>query len=377
MQLHRSIWGLAFAMSICLTCWSSVALAQRADNPEENSVIKVFPLSHATAHEMANLIDSIFGDDLIGLAADKRSNSLIVRVPSASLTEMIAAVLDELDEPVDSGANRSKNKTAARVPRAANQVAVHSEVSSTIVSLVGDGTKVKKGDLLVQLDDSKLGAEIQTLQIEAEELKAGQLSMKKVKDQTDGTSSSELLITELQIAEMRQKQNEAEFELDLITVESEISVARQAIEVLQKRQKRLEQLAKTGQVTTEALDELAWEVIRSKAEYDVAAAKRKLLVSTTRPLRTAAAELEIVRSRLALETAKRDEGFRRQVAEAKLSALRIQLDRKLQRLERLEQQQANCKVYAPIDGVVRYGSPLLKPGALVRERQLLLVLDPK
>jgi len=200
--------------------------------------------------------------------------------------------------------------------------------------------------------------------------------MKNDEDETGGTSSSELLKMELQIAEMRLKQNDAESELELITMESEISVARQAIEVIQKRRQRLEQLAKTGQVSTEELDELVLEVARAKAEHDVASAKRKLLVSTTRPLRTAAAELDIVRGRLALETAKRDEGFRRQAAEVKTSALRFELDRKLQRVARLEKLRANCKIYAPTDGIVRYGSPLLKPGALVRERQLLLVLDP-
>ena len=58
MLLHRLIWGLVFVMSIYLTCWSSVALAQRAEDVEENSVIKVFSLSNATAHQMADLIDN-------------------------------------------------------------------------------------------------------------------------------------------------------------------------------------------------------------------------------------------------------------------------------------------------------------------------------
>jgi multidrug resistance efflux pump len=349
-------------------------VAQVTDGAGE---IRVFSLVNATASEMANVVDALLSDEVGGLAIDKRTNSLIVRAPSGDTLQVIEALLMKLDEPDDATSNQARREnlaTTAASQQPVNHIAVRTDVSAAIAFLVEDGKRVKKGDLIVELDDAPLVAELRALQVEIEEIKAGELEMRADEEVHEGHSVA-LLKKELELAEMRLQHVQAEAELESIVAEAEKSVAAQTIEIVRDRQKRLRQLFTSGQANSDELDELRVEAAEAKAAFEVASAKEKLLASKSRPMQIVAAELEIARARIDLDVAERSEVMRRQRTKAHHAVVRLQLEHKQQQLQRFEEERAKCKIHAPADGVVRYG-PHIAPGAEVRARQTVLLLEP-
>jgi Bacterial type II/III secretion system short domain len=84
--------------------WSSPngSAETTASEPEE-SQIKVFTLRHIQANDAQRIVEQLFTRDIRSVAADERSNSLIVRGPAEQLN-IIYHILVRLDEQVDSDA---------------------------------------------------------------------------------------------------------------------------------------------------------------------------------------------------------------------------------------------------------------------------------
>ena len=84
--------------------------------PLENGQLKVFSLVAVPARAAAQTIESLFGSQVLRIAVDERSNSLIVYGKSDSLTA-VEALLSRLDEAAPAAGAEKSKQGAAAAPR--------------------------------------------------------------------------------------------------------------------------------------------------------------------------------------------------------------------------------------------------------------------
>ncbi len=361
-----------------LAVLSGMVSAQENSPGEEELIIKVFFLSNAAASDASDMVDGVFGDALVGMAADKRTNSLVVRARK-SVAEELEALLMELDSRAGQDPPLPPKSALDRPGGSATQgLEIRSEIrrAATVKKLIPNGTKVNKGDLLVELDDSQLMEDLRTRRVEIEKLKAGELFVKEQNSAAGPSEAVEIDELQLRVAELYGKQVAAEIELEQVVIEGEISLAKKTLEIVEASRKRLEELAKTGRVSSDEVPGVALEAAKAETSLEVAVAKRKLLVEVARPLRLAEAELKLVQARTNFDRVKREAERNSEQARANLAALRAELKLKTAQIAMLEKQIARCRITAPHSGVVRIGQPsVIKEGAIVREGQPLVYLE--
>lgn len=226
--------------------------------------------------------------------------------------------------------------------------------STTILSIVDEGTRVKEGDIVCELDSSNLREEVRIQQIRYLEAKS---ALEQVK--------STLEVSEIALREYR----EAILPQDLQQVHQYLDACFSEQERAERNLKwsiaaSLKGMRAPNQVRA---DELALEQTRFRVRDAEHMADRLEKYTGPRLIAKLEARLEAIKSDLYAEE-----------AAAKLEE---------QRLKRLEQAVANCTLRAPRDGVVVYYKPTngwgraevrIQEGMVVREGQTLIELpDPK
>ncbi len=244
------------------------------------------------------------------------------------------------------------------------------EGSTTIIKIVPEGSRVKKGDLVCELDSASL---------------RDQLVNQRITTQAaESTCRNARLSREIAETALKEYQDGV-YPLNKATILGEIKLAEAAI---QTARGELERTRRVRQQLNEA---------RSRKEG--AAGSSDLLAELDVENRLEAAQQTLMREQLSLERAQdrlhvlekytKDRMIReltqkideqRQVELAKEATLEFQRHK----LPRLEKQINNCKLFAPGNGVVVYyndsgrvGGVQIEEGATVRERQLILyIFDP-
>jgi RND family efflux transporter MFP subunit len=252
--------------------------------------------------------------------------------------------------------------------------------------IVPNGSSVKKGDLLVELDDAplkeRLDAQFLALQrAEAEMIQANSKFENQVTQNETNLAEAEL---QVKLAKLTMESYEDEsggtFQIELQNVEMEIQNA------------RAEQLIKKSDyAAVKALYDLGY-----KSKGDLAAARLDLLKADSalasqmargRQLEVYTYEMQKLDRKGKYDTAqnnceqvkRNNESELAQAKAAKESADRAYAKEK-ERYERYQTQLNKCKIYAPQDGMVAYateegrwnrGSSIAE-GAFVRERQEIL-----
>ena len=260
------------------------------------------------------------------------------------------------------------------------------EGTTTIISLVPEGTQVKEGDLLVELDASTLietekTQVIAVTQAEAALTKAQEgLAIQERQNESDiAAAELALLLAKLdkdKYLEGEYPQLEAE-QLGLVQIARE-DRARYA-DVYEYSQ-RLAQKGYTSQSSLEA-DRIAL----AKAEVNLKAAEEKLRVLQDFTKRRTIAELEANarEAERALERVKRQGEATLAQFKADADAAKLTLDVEKEKLERARTQIANSKIYAPQAGEVIYAvedggrgdqADVIKEGASIRERKAIIEL---
>ena len=240
------------------------------------------------------------------------------------------------------------------VESAAN-VEVKCQVSggSVILTIVPDGTMVKKGDLITELDSSTIEEQISQQKIVYEKAVAARIQVEKE------FSAAKIAV---------QEYIEGTYLKELQLLEAQVKIAEENMRSAQNSLQHTERLARKGYVTTLQLEAQQFAVQRSKLDLDAAKTAKNVLEKFTRPKM-----LEDLES-------KRDS------AEARMRSEQAACDLEKQRLDRLETQLVQCKVYAPQDGMVIYAneqssrmsssssSVKIEEGAAIRERQAIVRL---
>ncbi len=270
-----------------------------------------------------------------------------------------------------------------------NNVTLNSKVKgyTTILSIVPEGTMVKAGDLLCELDsailvDKEKQQQIQVTQAEAELLQAREnVAIQKTQNESD-ISAAELA---LELAELDlEKFQKGESQRDLNVKEGAITKAREDLQRAEENFGFSKRIAKKGYKNQNDVE--ADRITVVKAEIDLEIAKEDLkvekeYVQKRKETELKAAVKENIRN---LERVRRKGIATLAQFEAKFKASQLTYEVEKSEHERMLEQIEACKLIAPQNGQVVYanqsnsrrgnGENVIEEGSEVRERQAIIQL---
>jgi len=260
------------------------------------------------------------------------------------------------------------------------------EGTTTIIRLVEEGTKVQKGDLLVQLDASDLLGRRDQQQITVMNAEASFIRARENLAVVQSQAQSDVDAAELALNFAKQdlkKYQEGEYPRALQQAQVDIQLA---TEKLQRAQDTLDwsrRLAEDGYITRTELqaDKLAAQ--QAKVNLDLAQTDLKLLQEYTHDRDLKKLTSDVTQAERALERVRRKAAADIVQAKADLKAKESEFHRQQDRLEKVKTQIEKCRIVAPRPGTVVYAttgrsrwrrSEPLEEGQQVRERQELIIL---
>lgn len=223
---------------------------------------------------------------------------------------------------------------------------------ATIKNIVLDGTIIKEGEELVELDSSAIDEYILSQRIAYEKASA-------IRDQ----ATNDLLAAKITLREYV----EGTYLKDLQLVESQITVAQENLRSAQNTLDYTEKMFRKGYVTSLQQEAQQFAVKRAQLDLGLADTAKKVLEKFT------------------FEKMKNDLETKVATAEAKAKSEQAAFELEDSKLKRFQTQKANCIIKAPQSGMVVYANessggrmgggsdrPKIEEGAVVRESQVIL-----
>jgi HlyD family secretion protein len=219
-----------------------------------------------------------------------------------------------------------------------------------ILRIVPEGTEVKKGDFLVELDSSALKTQRTGQKILVNTAKALEVEAKNTYDTAVIAKREYLEGTYLQERQ---------------TIESEVFVAEENLNRAKEYYSYSQKLASKGYVNELQLEADRFAVEKAKKDLDTAKTKLHVLDEFTKPKMLSTLESAIL------------------IAKAKWDSGQNSHELELEQLEELDDQIAKCTLVAPEDGIVKYAHVtdgrgdqefIVEEGTVVRERQVIITL---
>ena len=260
------------------------------------------------------------------------------------------------------------------------------EGTTTIISIVPEGTQVKEGDLLVELDSSALietekQQVIAVTQAEAALTKATEsLAIQERQNESDVAAAElALLLAELDL----EKWKDGDYPQQVSEQQGLVKVAEEELDRATKVYEFSKRLAQKGYVSKNQLE--TDRIAMTKAQINLQSAKEVLGVLVDYTNKRTISEL----SSLYEEAGRARERIERQGTaalaqlEADLQAAKLTLQVEQEKLERARTQIANSKIYAPQAGEVVYAvedrgrgdqAEVIAEGASIRERKAIIKL---
>lgn len=228
-----------------------------------------------------------------------------------------------------------------------------SGTSTSIIDVIREGARVKKGDWLVTFDSSTLEQELGTQRIAVNTIEALVIQAKATYDTA--------LIAKTEYLEGTYRELEK-------TIQNQIFVAEETLKKSQLSHDSIKRLVSRGLLSSLQLEGEQFRVDAAQNDLDLAKRKLEVLEKFTKEKMLTQLESDI------------------QAAQVKWKNEQSSYQEELKKLRDIEDQVAKCKVHAPQDGQVVYanlqssrsGSEfVVEAGAMVRENQVILRLpDP-
>lgn len=274
--------------------------------------------------------------------------------------------------------------------KSTEQVSLKSEVEgqATIIFLIPEGTVVQEGDLLVELDASRLQddliqQEIATHNAEAAFVRARE-NLAVVRNQAASNISRAELDYQFAQEDVKQYQ-EGLYPQEIKEAESRITLAHEELERAAEKLKWSERLFEELYISQTELDADRLTFNRAELNYELAVASLDLLRDYTSQRKLTELLSNVEQTRLALERVTLQANADIVQAEAELRARETELRQQRSKQERVQRQIERTKIYAPRDGLVVYATSMqtggrrmrsepLEEGQIVRERQELIYL---
>ena len=281
------------------------------------------------------------------------------------------------------------NIVEAGTIKAREQVVLKSQVEgrTTILSLIPEGTLVSKGDLLVELDvskllDNKIDQEIRVQNADAAFVRARE-NLAVVKNQAQSDKDKAELTLEFARQDL-EKYKAGEYRNKLMEAEGRITLADEELKRAENRLYWSKKLFKEKYISETKLQED--QLATNKAALDLKLKKSDLwlLENFTYKRDVAQLESDVKQAAMALERTNRKAKADVIQAEAELRAKESEFKRQKDKLQKIEDQIAKTKIYAPADGLAIYATSAkgswrgnaepLEEGREVREREELIYL---
>ena len=268
------------------------------------------------------------------------------------------------------------------------QLILKSEVEGrhAILYIIPEGSMVRKGDLLVELDvatlvDDKVNQEIAvTNATTALEMKREDLAIAK------NQAASDVELAEQDLAFAREdlvKYEQGEYPNKLDETRGAVTLAEQELEQAREKYEWSKRLHSEDFLSESELkgDELSWR--HKELSLATARGNLALLETYTHKRELAKLQSDVRQKEAALDRIRRKAASSILQEESALRAKEADLNRQIQRLEKLERQISKAKILAPMDGQVIYSTSNqrpwennepLKEGVEVWERRDLIIL---
>jgi len=261
------------------------------------------------------------------------------------------------------------------------------EGRTTILYLIPEGTRVKKGELLVELDASKLEDSKVDQDIRVQNAKAAFIQSRENLEVVKNQAQSDIDKAELTLRfakEDLEQYREGLFPNELKEQEARIVLAKEELQRAQEQVKWSKVLFGEKYLAESELqaDELAAK--KAALDVDLATNKLTLLKEFTYKRNVAQLESDVKQAEMALERTKRKASANVVQAETDLRAKESEFKRQNEKFKKIKDQISKARITAPRDGLVVYAtstqfrwrgnSEPLDEGQEVRERQELIHL---
>lgn len=413
-MFHNRFAALVILMFCCPLVNDSKAQAVRPEvqvtaADERPETLQVFMLRYASAREIQRIIGDL--NEQLRSSFDHRTNALIVIVPADDLDAFKALVeqldvptrnapqqadkegdlaefrtrIDQLERelerikadlstapspsivsnPIDTTATLTKRKPVAPVGTVLRVAARGPQGRHTVVAVVPEGTHVRKGEVVLEVDTKPIEQRIQMHKTVMRRARAtvvkskAELENKRLQAQSQlDEAESNLSLATVGLREFR----EGTFALERKVHETEIQQAKRRLE---KQAERVD----AGLGDVESLQDL-------KENLELAEQRLHVYREFTAPkldnefemlVSSAKREIQIVRSEVEAEV---------QAARATLASQEARVQQAEAQLKGQQDELAQCKLVAPHDGVVAAGPQPIVVGSVLREGQIALVLIP-
>jgi HlyD family secretion protein len=269
------------------------------------------------------------------------------------------------------------------------QVVIKNEVEGrvAILSLVKEGIQVRPGDLLVELDSSKLMDQKASQQITVINTEAAWVRARENQAVTRSQGESDVAkaAQDLYFAELdREKYVKGEYPQQLQQADADIAIAKEEVERAKEKLAWSQKLHAQRYLSKTELDADDLTLQKAELELTLAEGRKDLLENYTNKRDMAALETNIELAKSALERTRRRAAADLVQADAELRAREQEYQRQKQQLGKLEDQILKCRILAPTGGMVVYATTgkggyrgdetPLQEGREVREREELIYL---
>ena len=275
---------------------------------------------------------------------------------------------------------------------AVNEEVIRSDVEGTarIIFIVPEGSTVKKGDLLVELDSSSSQDAVNQQQINVEKAQLAVIQAEQTLEIQKSTVASEVAAAELKVEFAQSDYNKyVKGEALQLRRNAQIEITN-VLETLSINLERLEwteQLYKQRFETKANLDKDRLAVSQSKLKLEQAEKALWMLEMFDEPKKKRELEALLKEATDNLERVKLQGESKLAQYRADVQTQKKTLDLNLAKLERDKKQLQATKIYAPQDGLVVYGGggggggdrrfsseSMIEEGAVIRNRQEIIKL---
>lgn len=290
--------------------------------------------------------------------------------PAGGTPDRATRIVEDLERRIDLTVRE------AGVVESAKAVELRSEFpgEAVVLSVVPEGSQVKKGDLLAELDDSKLKESLRLQRIAVQKAEAG---LAKAKDDMESAKlqaaavipAAKLKLRAAELARSRYVDEGGEFDSDLAS-------ATRNVEIAQQRHKN----AESRLASAPNQDDARLAVAEAKSQLEQSQAVKQLLTRHVKGHQVALLELGVLEAQVALKQAESSILLETRMAESQVGVHQALRDSELARRDEIQQHLERCRILAPRDGVVMYAmssgrraaNTNVEAGATVRQGQSLL-----
>jgi len=276
--------------------------------------------------------------------------------------------------------------------RAKDQIVIKNEVEgrTSVIHLMDEGMHVKQGELLVELDSSRLKDSLVDQEIQVQNADASRVEAEEnlavVKSQGESDVARARLTLQFAEQDLQQyMEPNGLYENEVKQVQGTIGLRREELTRASDSNDWSARLHRERYISdTEFLaDQLGLR--RAQLELDRSTNDLRILREYTYKRRTAELQSEVDQAKMALERTTRQARANNTQAEARLKARQSEHKRQVSKQEKIEDQISKCRIMAPADGLVIYatsanrnmfnmGKEPLDEGVQVHERQELIHL---